>query len=167
METDTTSTTLTYLSWELLTHPKLKAQLQDELDQAIPDINHWPDYPDLEKLPVLRACIKETLRFHAAAPASMPRIVPTSGLVANGYHIPSGTIIASQVYSIHRLEHVFGKDVNEWNPSRWLKGDTSRMDKALVPFSQGKCSMLTSRRYLIVSLAGPQNCIGLNIAIME
>ena len=117
--TDTTSTTLTYFAWEILNNPEAKHRLHAELDQAIPDVNHFLTYQQLEKLPYLKACIKETLRVHAAAPSTMPRVVPKSGLQTNGHYIPPNTVVGSQVYSLHRSTDIFGPDADSWIPERW------------------------------------------------
>lgn len=86
--TDTTSTTLTYLFWELTRHPTWQSRLRAELSAQEPWANGMPSYSDVLDLPVLAAVINEALRLHPAAPASLPRVVPTDGRVLNGVFIP-------------------------------------------------------------------------------
>lgn len=59
--TDTTSTTLSYLLWELSRRPDIMARLQAELDECMPDTQSIPGIQELQKLPYLTALIKEGL----------------------------------------------------------------------------------------------------------
>ena len=128
---------MTYLTWEIFRNPEVKRKLQAELDAAIPDLSQFPSIPVLEKLPYLRVCLRETLRVHAAAPSTMPRYVPKEGLQVDEIHLPEGVTVGVQAYSVHRMRDVFGDDFEAWRPERWLEGDTKKMDKAYIPFSQG------------------------------
>lgn len=57
--TDTTSTSITYLFWELSRRPDIMKKLQAELDEAIPDAKVLPDISVLQELPYLSAFMKE------------------------------------------------------------------------------------------------------------
>lgn len=57
--TDTTSTTITYLFWELSRRPDIMKKLQAELDEAMPDSKVLPDMAFLQELPYLNAFMKE------------------------------------------------------------------------------------------------------------
>jgi cytochrome P450 len=95
---DTTGITLTYLTWAVLKQPALQAALEKEVgdtDEMLTDV-------ELERLPILKAVIEETLRLYSAAPGTLPRLTPNSGVIFQEYHIPPGTIIGSQSYSLHR-----------------------------------------------------------------
>lgn len=56
---DTSSTTLSYLLWELSRRVDIAQRLQAELDEAMPDRAVIPDAVALTKLPYLNAFIKE------------------------------------------------------------------------------------------------------------
>ena len=56
---DTTSTTLSYLCWELSRRSDIAKKLQAELDAAMPDCKTIPDISILQDLPYLTAFIKE------------------------------------------------------------------------------------------------------------
>lgn len=86
---DTTSTTLTYLFWELARNPSWQDQLRKELLTRLPsERNALPRFRELDDLPVLEAVINEALRLHPAAPASLQRETPARGKVLAGYYIP-------------------------------------------------------------------------------
>lgn len=57
--TDTTSTTLSYLLWELGRRRDIMLRLQAEVDEHMHDPSEIPDIQDLHKLPYLTAVIKE------------------------------------------------------------------------------------------------------------
>lgn len=82
---DTTSTTLTFLFWELSRHQEVQDQLRRELDANIDSV---PTILQVTDLPVLDAVINEALRLHPAAPASLPRETPRGGREINGYFMP-------------------------------------------------------------------------------
>ena len=108
--TDTTSMTLTYLTWAVLRTPHVQEKLQQELSR-LPE--KWTS-KDLEPLPYLNAVIEETLRLYNGVPGSLPRAVPSGGRTVGGYFIPEGLIVSTQSYSIHRDPEIFA------NPSEYV-----------------------------------------------
>lgn len=145
--TDTTATTLMYLIWAVLSNPTIQVELEKEV-AALTE-----PYTDeqLETLPFLNAVIKETMRLYGAAPAALPRITPPGGTILGGYHIPAGTIVATQAWTMHRDPSIY-ENPDLYDPSRWLSGLASRDDvkASWSPFG-----------------AGSRICIGSNLAYME
>lgn len=82
---DTTSTTLTFLFWELAKHQNWQEALRNELRQHT---DGSPTFRQVQDLPILDAVINEALRLHPAAPASLPRETPAGGRILNGFFIP-------------------------------------------------------------------------------
>ncbi|KIM38750.1 hypothetical protein M413DRAFT_75635 [Hebeloma cylindrosporum] len=149
--TDTTSTSITYLFWELSRRPDIMKKLQAELDEAIPDCKVLPDMNVLHALPYLTAFMKEGLRVYTAVPSVLERVVPdsTSKNGASdeifdlmGYALPPGTVVATQAWSMHRDPAVFPSP-NTFLPERWLEGastssdDLCRMAAHMMPFGTG------------------------------
>jgi Cytochrome P450 len=60
---DTTSTTLSYLCWELSRRADIAGKLQAELDAAMPDCETFPDIAILQDLTYLSAFVKEGSLF--------------------------------------------------------------------------------------------------------
>jgi cytochrome P450 len=87
--TDTTSTTLTYLFWELSQQVEWQNDVRKELD-SISLTDRVATYRDVNNLKVLDAVITEALRLHPAAPASLPRECSTQATELAGYQIPAG-----------------------------------------------------------------------------
>ena len=101
--TDTTSTTLTYLVWAVLSQSALQRELETEVAGLSEDYGDT----DLEKLPLLNAVIEETLRLYGAAPAGLPRSVPPGGVTIDDQVIPAGTTVTTQAYTYHRDPALF------------------------------------------------------------
>ena len=86
--TDTTSTTLTYLFWELSKHPEWQFQLRGELNAQEQWLDGIASYKEVTDLRILDAIINEALRLHPAAPASLQRETPAGGRNLNNVFIP-------------------------------------------------------------------------------
>jgi cytochrome P450 len=59
---ETTGATLAHLTYNILADEDVRAKVQKELKEAIPDEENIPNYQTLEKLSYLNAVMKETLR---------------------------------------------------------------------------------------------------------
>ena len=101
--TDTTSVTLTYLIYAVLSRAQLQAQIEAEV-QTLPDNFRNADVDGLE---MLNAVIEETLRLYGAAPGALPRMVPEGGAVMGGFVLPEGTTVTTQAYTFHRDSSLF------------------------------------------------------------
>lgn len=84
---DTTSSTLTYVFWELAKNPDWQGRVRTEVSEVTFD-GTLPSYNGISHLPVLDAVISEVLRLHPAAPASLQRETPPGGRGLNGIYIP-------------------------------------------------------------------------------
>lgn len=128
---DTTSSTLTYLVWAVCRDQQIKHKLTAEL-RTLPE-----DFldQDIKNLPYLNQVITETLRLYAAAPSSLPRVVPQSGAKLAGHCIPGGFTVSTQAYSLHRDPIVY-TDPEKFDPSRWER-PTKEMRDAFMPYGGG------------------------------
>ncbi|KAJ1332960.1 azaphilone biosynthesis cytochrome P450 monooxygenase [Microdochium nivale] len=113
---DTTSTTLTYLVWAVCRHPKVRKQLVAEVAALPEDFTQ----ADLKSLHFMSLVIWETLRLFAAAPTSLPRVVPPGGAGIDGHWLPGGTIVSTTAYVLHRDPAVF-VNPDKFDPWRWEK----------------------------------------------
>ncbi|CAG9951321.1 unnamed protein product [Clonostachys rosea f. rosea IK726] len=144
---DTTAVTLTYLIWAVLKQPHLQAALELEIGDLSPDLAS----EELKNAPLLNSVIEETLRLYGAAPGALPRVVPKKGLSVCGYFIPSGIVVSTQAYTLHRDPTVF-QDAHKFDGYRFIdKSQITAVQKtAMSPFG-----------------AGSRICIGLHLAWME
>ncbi|CAO3662610.1 unnamed protein product [Umbelopsis ramanniana] len=149
--TDTTSNSMTFISFLLAKHPKVQERLLEELVQAMPDRMSTLRYRDAKKdqLPYLWAVIMEVTRLYPSVPGGLPRVTPKGGEVIGGQFIPGGTIVEVPPWSIQHDASVF-EEPFEFKPERWLVDDTDEL----------------SRHHLLFSY-GPRMCAGKNLAMME
>lgn len=76
--------------YHLTRQPELWLELKRQLRAAIPAYNTQPDVTELEKVPLMEAVAKESLRYGCPIRGRNPRIVPAGGMVCRGVHIPQG-----------------------------------------------------------------------------
>ncbi|CAI6014052.1 unnamed protein product [Clonostachys chloroleuca] len=141
---DTTAVTLIYLIWAVLKQPQLQASLELEVSDLSPDLTS----EELKNAPLLNSVLEETLRLHGAAPGALPRVVPEKGLSVCGYFIPSGIVVSTQAYTLHRDSTIF-QDAQRFDGYRFIdKSQMTAVQKtAMSPFG-----------------AGSRICIGLHLA---
>ncbi|KAK4985549.1 hypothetical protein LTR50_005885 [Elasticomyces elasticus] len=147
---DTTSNTSCALLFHCLMHPRVVKKLQQEVDQAIPNIDTVPNFEQVRNLPYLDMVIRETMRIHSTSSLGLPRMVPPgNGIEILGRHFPQATVLSVPSYTIHHSKAVWGSDADEFRPERWEKA-TEKQKDAFIPFSYG-----------------PRACVGRNVAEME
>ncbi|KAI1809113.1 putative cytochrome P450 [Poronia punctata] len=142
--TDTTSNTLTYITWSLCDQPHLRDRLVEEL-KGLP--TPFTD-DDLKKLPFLTRCITEGLRRYPVVPAGLPRQVPKEGAEFNGIWLPGGSTVTTQSWTLHRNPDVF-PNPDVYDPSRW-ESPSKEMRDSFMAFG-----------------GGSRVCIGIHLAWME
>jgi cytochrome P450 len=86
--TDTMSTTITYLLWQLA-QCRWQERLREELSTVVYS-NGIPSFSSVDSCPILDAVISEVLRMYPAAPSSLQRDTPAEGRCLSGYFIPGG-----------------------------------------------------------------------------
>lgn len=102
----------------MVLHPEWQARVRAELD-AVVGSKLVASRSDLPRLPVLRAVLKETLRWRPAVPFGVPRLVEEDNIY-NGRLIKKGTIAHVVELAIAR-DPVLYPDPDAFNPDRWLK----------------------------------------------
>lgn len=124
-------------------------RLQAELDEAIPQ-SGVASYEQVRNLKFLRQCIDEGMRLHSTSALGLPRLVTAKdGVSYEDLHFPEGTVLSVPSFTIHHDADVWGADVDDFNPDRWLNL-TALQKMCFNPFSYG-----------------PRACVGQNVAHME
>lgn len=147
---DTSSITMTWLTWELSRSPN--AQWQIKLREEIAGLQGSKDAKQIDQLPILHACLMETLRLHAAIPGNQPRMTPASAALGSFSGLPAGIRVQSQAWSLHRNPDIF-PDPDSWQPSRWLDADEAQLRE------MGK--------WFWAFGSGGRMCVGSNLAMLE
>ncbi|KAH7306139.1 cytochrome P450 [Rhexocercosporidium sp. MPI-PUGE-AT-0058] len=149
---DTSSIAITGVLYYLMQNPKTYQKLTAEIDDAVDrgTLSLPVSYADALKLPYLKACINESMRLHPSVALPMPRVVSEGGATVSGVYFPEGYHIGINPAVIQYDKEVFGSDAEDFNPNRWLEGDTAKMDRTMLQFG-----------------AGTRTCIGRNIALSQ
>ncbi|KAI1106570.1 cytochrome P450 [Jackrogersella minutella] len=166
---ETTAISLSSVFYYLLRNPPALAKLRKEIDDAAA-AGVFSDYDtglvtwtESQKLPYLDACIKEAFRLHPAAGLPLERIVPEAGAEIAGHYVKGGTIVGCSAWIIHRRPEIWGEDVDEFRPERFL------VDEALT----GEAKTEQERRVremngmMFQFGMGSRTCIGKNISLLE
>jgi len=110
-----------------------------ELKQARSEgqLSNIVTWAESRRLNYLDACVKEAGRLHPAIGLPLERIVPEGGAQICGKHFEAGTVVGMNPWVIHRNRDIFGYDVYEWNPDRWLGDEAKRreMERCLLTVS--------------------------------
>ena len=82
-----TKNTSTFMLFELAKQPALQDQLFQEIKAVLGDkVN--PSWEDLQNIPLVRHCLKETLRLYPALQVIARELEEDT--VIEGYHVPAG-----------------------------------------------------------------------------
>lgn len=142
---ETTRLTLTTLFYNLVCHPHVYRELQEEVDslmrrQGATGVG-TVENAELAKLEYLQACIDESLRFINPNPSGLQRQTPPEGLWVGDRWIPGNINVRTANNLIMRDPRAFVLP-DEFIPERW----TTRRDELVidasvhVPFSTGRFS---------------------------
>ncbi|KAI0730494.1 cytochrome P450 [Earliella scabrosa] len=157
-EEETTSSTLSWMLYELSKRPDYQARMRAEIREARARVIARGDtdftLEDLDGMKVTLAAIKETLRFHPIAyhlwrvaakddviPLSDP-VIGNDGTVVNEVPISAGQAVIISICGYNRLTHVWGEDADKWDPERFSRLDAEKQVKVgvyanLMSFSAG------------------------------
>jgi len=169
--TDTTSTALSRIFHLLALHKDVQAKVRKEILEAKKE-NGGEDlsYDTLVSLPYLDAICRETLRLYPPVSVIqretrqdivLPLAVPikgTNGKEINALPIPKGTRVQVSVIGSNRNSEMWGPDVYEWKPERWLNPLPESVTNARIP---GVYS------HLLTFNGGGRSCIGFKFSQLE
>ncbi|XP_072269457.1 1,25-dihydroxyvitamin D(3) 24-hydroxylase, mitochondrial-like [Pyxicephalus adspersus] len=138
---ETTANSLLWLLYNLSRHSEVQKKVLDEI-QTVLLPGQPPSTDCLQKMPYLKACIKESMRLTPTVPFTSRTIENDTNL--GGYLIPGGVIAMINFHSMAWNENYF-PDAREYKPERWLKPRTLANSFASTPFGVGK-RMCVGRR---------------------
>lgn len=149
---DTTATAVTAVLYLLMKNPLVLSKVRQELAAA--DLSRpVPKYSQVTKLPYLHAVVREAMRLVPAVTLPIERRVPAGGVTIAGMYLPEGTSAGILVMATHLDRRVFGEDVHDFRPERWLTTSAEelrRMEGAFMGFGRGR-----------------RVCLGQHIAVLE
>ncbi|KAG0454785.1 hypothetical protein HPP92_023735 [Vanilla planifolia] len=139
---DTTSSALTWFFYLLSCHPSVESRILSELSL----------HADPSRLVYLHAALCESLRLFPPLPfehkaAVHPDVLPS------GHPVHPRRRILFSLYSMGRMEGIWGKDCAEFRPERWLS-------------DSGKPQYVPSYKFFSFN-SGPRTCLGKDIAFQQ
>ncbi|KAF9429206.1 hypothetical protein BGZ76_001672 [Entomortierella beljakovae] len=160
---ETTSVTVLWMLHVLSINPIIQTRVRDELlsEFGSPRPENVPSYDALNGLPYLSACVKELLRYIPPVPITS-RMAGEDDTIL-GYDIPKGTPIFIAPATLHKLKSVWGEDVDEFKPERWID------PTAMADGNKTQTKFVTPDMMWAYQpfLSGPRNCIGSKFALIE
>lgn len=104
--------------------------------------NKTPCLEDKCKMPYTEAVLHEILRFCNIVPLGIFHAT-SKDTVVRGYSIPQGTTVITNLYSVH-FDEKYWSNPEVFYPERFLDSSGQFIKKeAFVPFSLGKCLIVT------------------------
>ena len=145
---DTSTSTISFLLFELARHPHVLARLFDEQDRVLSGSSPSPEPLARGDLRELEMALDETLRLYPPAWIGPRRAIEEFEFA--GHHVPAGAYVNYCSWASHRLPEVF-PEPEAFIPERFSPDRKARLPKgAYVPFG-----------------GGSRTCIGMRFGQME
>ncbi|XP_010250974.1 PREDICTED: cytochrome P450 86B1-like [Nelumbo nucifera] len=156
---DTSSVALTWFFWLLHKHPRVEERIIDEIKEIVgqrkskkeKDEDVIFSIDELKKMVYLQAALSESLRLYPSVPMDFKE-VQEDDVFPDGAFVKKGARVFYLIYSMGRMEDIWGKDCKEFKPERWMKNGE------LVSENQFKYAVFN---------AGPRLCVGKKFAYMQ
>ena len=155
---DTSSVALAWFFWLIHKNPEAENRILSEIEQILgqPEFNQSHDQraftaEELKKMVYLQAALTESLRLYPSVPIDFKEVVEDD-VFPDGTPIKRGARVFYSIFSMARMESIWGKDCMEFKPERWIR------DGEFVSENQFKYPVFN---------AGPRLCIGKKFAYMQ
>ncbi|KAI3499747.1 hypothetical protein L1887_35556 [Cichorium endivia] len=153
---DTTSSSLTWFLWLVITHPRVEKKIRDEINAIIPtsEVEKFRIFETEEsnKFVYLHAAFCEALRLYPPVPFQHKAPVQPD-VLPSGHRVYPNMKILFSLYAMGRMKTIWGADSWEFKPERWIT------DKQMIRHEP-------SYKFLSFN-AGPRTCIGKQLAFAQ
>lgn len=158
---DTTASTLSWFLYMICKHPLVQEKVSREvlkttkLDQKSPsfsDIAAGINEATLDKMQYLHAALTETLRLYPAVPLD-GKVCFEDDTLPDGTSVKKGDQVGYTPYVMGRMKRLWGDDVEEFKPERWLNEDGVFQQQSPFKFTAFQ--------------AGPRICLGKDFAYRQ
>lgn len=159
---DTVGTTLPWFFYNLAMNPRVVSGIREELAHNIATstcngdgvpVMFSPE--DTKSLVYLHAALFETLRLYPPGWIERKTVV-ADDVMPSGHEVRAGDAVLISIYSMGRMESLWGEDCRVYRPERWLYDSRGGRKMRHVP----------SHKFLSFN-SGPRMCPGKNIAVMQ
>jgi cytochrome P450 len=171
---DTIGTTLPWFFYNLAVNPRVVSGIREELKPIAASRRAASPSPspsngdrtttvmfspeDTKPLVYLQAALFETLRLYP--PGHMERKTAVADdVMPSGHEVRAGDAVLISLYSMGRMESLWGKDCREYRPERWLTGGDGGGSGG------AQLRHVPSHKFLAFN-SGARMCPGKSIAVM-
>lgn len=166
---DTTAASIRIIMLYIMSHPRVYAKLQAEVDGAV-HAGTAPPTPGIisdqeaRRLPYLCAVVREAMRIHPPVSNLFSRVVPKEGdtVTVDGkdYFLPGGTMIGYSAWSMHKTNKaLYGEDADVFRPERWFIDESDSAEQERLGRMQKTNDMIFGY--------GRWQCLGKVVALIE
>jgi cytochrome P450 len=157
---DTTSTALTWFFWLLSSHPRVEEAIHHEIlgvlakrgdDKEIRSAVLF-SYEEVKGMAYLHGALCESMRLYPPIPLDT-KIASEDDILPDGTAVSKGWFVAYNIYSMGRMESIWGRDFMEFRPERWLNVD-------------GNFEVENPFKFPVFN-AGPRICLGKEMAFIQ
>ncbi|XP_031282423.1 cytochrome P450 86B1-like [Pistacia vera] len=155
---DTTSVALAWFFWLVHKNPKVETKLFTEIQDIIAQRKgkHQDNVKftveELKKMVYLQAALSESLRVYPSVPVEMKQAMEDD-LLPDGTIVKKGARVVYSIFSMGRMESIWGKDCLEFKPERWIN-------------EEGEFVSENQFKYAVFN-GGPRLCIGKKFGYMQ
>ncbi|XP_047319607.1 cytochrome P450 86B1 [Impatiens glandulifera] len=155
---DTSSVALSWFFWLLDKHKDVEKKILEELNRIVGEreddecINLVFKPEEVKKMEYLQAALSEALRLYPSVPVDHKEVVEDD-VFPDGTVVKKGTKIVYAIYSMGRMEGIWGNDCLEFKPERWLKDGKRFMSESAYKFTAFN--------------GGPRLCLGKDFAYYQ
>ncbi|CAL8243713.1 unnamed protein product [Lota lota] len=134
--TETTTNTLRWAMLYMALYPNIQERVHQEIDSVLVN-GRAASLEDKQRMPYVEAVLHEVLRFCNIVPLGIFRATSQDANV-NGYTIPKGTMVITNLYSVH-FDEKYWSDPGVFSPQRFLDSNGNFVRReAFLPFSLGR-----------------------------
>ncbi|MCL7030018.1 hypothetical protein MKW94_021021 [Papaver nudicaule] len=155
---DTSSVALAWFFWLLSKNPQVESRILHEIDEVLShrklkyeDMDVIFTIDELNQMEYLQAALSESLRLYPSVPLDLKE-VREDDIFPDGTMVKKGARVLYSIYSMGRIDEIWGKDCREYKPERWIK------DGKFVSENQFKYAVFN---------AGPRLCVGKKFAYLQ
>ncbi|KAK3142442.1 hypothetical protein QOZ80_4BG0346490 [Eleusine coracana subsp. coracana] len=154
----TVGTTLSWLVYNLIKHPRVTDAIRGELAPiVVPRTATTGDMvifepEETKPLAYLHAALFESMRLYPPGPIERKEVL-ADDVLPSRHRVRAGEKILIPLYAMGRMESVWGKDCAEYRPERWVTED-------------GVLRHVPAHKFLVFN-AGPRSCLGKDISVAQ
>ncbi|XP_066338205.1 cytochrome P450 86B1-like [Miscanthus floridulus] len=158
---DTSSVALAWFFWLLGRNPGVEAKIVEEIEGIVAarkeagreveeeELVFRPE--EVKRMEYLHAALSEALRLYPSVPVDHKEVVEDE-VFPDGTVLKKGTKVIYAMYSMGRMESIWGDDCREYRPERWLR-DGRFMSESAYKFTAFN--------------GGPRLCLGKDFAYYQ